>query len=93
MKFKAKDAAGNITEKSVKVYLDVEAEVDKDFTAARDLYYRMLPALSLLEGGGKYAQFVKAGCALSGHPVGPPRPPLRPATAEEEARIRDVLGP
>jgi 4-hydroxy-tetrahydrodipicolinate synthase len=67
------------------------AVIDKDFVAARDFYYRLLPALSLIEGGGKYTQFVKAGCALTGHPVGPPRPPLRPATAEEEAQIREVL--
>ncbi len=33
VKFKAKDAAGNITEKSIKVYLDVEEEKDKEFTA------------------------------------------------------------
>jgi 4-hydroxy-tetrahydrodipicolinate synthase len=63
----------------------------QDFAAARELYYRLLPALSLMEGGGKYTQFVKAGCALTGHPVGPPRAPLRPATADEEAQIREVL--
>jgi hypothetical protein len=33
VKFKAKDAAGNITEKSIKVYLDVEKVDEKEFTA------------------------------------------------------------
>ncbi len=33
VKFKAKDAAGNITEKSIKVYLDIEEEIEKEFTA------------------------------------------------------------
>jgi 4-hydroxy-tetrahydrodipicolinate synthase len=67
------------------------AVVERDFAAAREHYYRLLPALSLMEGGGKYAQFVKAGCALSGHPVGPPRAPLRPATGAEEEQIRAAL--
>jgi 4-hydroxy-tetrahydrodipicolinate synthase len=63
----------------------------QNFAAAREFYYRLLPALSLMEGGGKYTQFVKAGCALSGHPVGSPRAPLMPATANEEAQIREAL--
>ena len=33
VKFKAKDAAGNITEKSIKVYLDAEEVKDREFTA------------------------------------------------------------
>jgi len=67
------------------------AAQQQDFRAARELYYRLLPALSLIEGGGKYTQFVKAGCALTGHPVGSPRAPLGPATADEQAQIREVL--
>lgn len=67
------------------------AAIEENFATARALYYRLLPILSLLEGGGKYTQFVKAGCALTGHPVGLPRAPLRPVTAEEEGQIRDTL--
>jgi 4-hydroxy-tetrahydrodipicolinate synthase len=67
------------------------AVAQRDFAAAREFYFRLLPALSLMEGGGKYTQFVKAGCALTGHPVGPPRPPLRPATPDEEKQIREAL--
>ncbi len=63
----------------------------RDFAAARTLYYKMLPALALIEGSHKYTQFVKAACGLTGHPVGPPRRPLRPATAAECARLREVL--
>ena len=63
----------------------------QDFNAARKLYYQLLPTLSLMEGGGKYTQFVKAGCELTGHPVGPPRRPLRPPDAEELARLRESL--
>lgn len=63
----------------------------KDYAAARSLFYRMLPVLELMEGGGKYTQFVKAGCALAGHPVGPPRRPLRPATSKDKSRLRKAL--
>jgi len=69
------------------------AVTQSDLFAARELYYRLLPVLSLMEGGGKYTQFVKAGCGLAGHPVGPPRQPLLPATAEEVATLRHTLKP
>jgi len=59
--------------------------------AARELYLRLLPTLSLMEGGGKYTQFVKAGCELTRHPVGPPRRPLLPATPEENNRLKEAL--
>ncbi len=65
----------------------------QDFVAAREPYYRMLPTLALMEGGGKYTQFVKAGCQLTGRPVGPPRRPLLPATDEERAELQRVLAP
>ena len=65
---------------------------EKDLPAARDLCYRLLPTLSLMEGGGKYTQFVKAGCELTEHAVGPPRRPLLPATPEEIEQLRQTLG-
>ncbi len=65
----------------------------KDFLAAREPYYRLLPTLALMEGGGKYTQLVKAGCELTGHPVGPPRRPLLPPTPEEIARLEQALEP
>jgi dihydrodipicolinate synthase/N-acetylneuraminate lyase len=45
----------------------------------------------IVEGGGKYTQFVKAACALAGRPVGPPRRPLLPARPEEIEKLRDAL--
>jgi len=59
---------------------------------ARRLFASMLPVLELMEGCGKYTQFVKAACALKGHRVGPPRMPLLPATAGEVRRLRSALG-
>jgi len=33
-----------------------------DLAAARKLFFEILPTLELMEGGGKYTQWVKAGC-------------------------------
>ena len=63
----------------------------KDARGARACYERMRPALELMEGGGKYTQWVKAGCGIMGHPVGPPRQPLLPATKAEIATLREAL--
>jgi 4-hydroxy-tetrahydrodipicolinate synthase len=63
----------------------------KNFEAAKKLFFQMLPLLELMEGGGKYTQFVKAACGLAGHPVGPPRRPLLIPTAGERARLRNAL--
>lgn len=63
----------------------------KDIFAARKLYYKLLPVLAFMEGGGQYTQFVKAACALNGHPVGPPRKPLCSASDEDVARLKELL--
>ena len=62
-----------------------------DYIAGREHYYRILPGLRAIEGSGKYTQFVKAGCALKGHPVGPPRQPLMPATPDEIKALKRAL--
>ncbi len=64
---------------------------ETDGLAAETLYRRLLPILSVMEGEGKYTQFVKAGCELVGRPVGPPRRPLLPPTPEEIGRLRQKL--
>jgi 4-hydroxy-tetrahydrodipicolinate synthase len=51
----------------------------------------MLPLLNLMEGGGKYIQWVKAACGLVGRPAGAPRAPLRPATPPEQSQLRAAL--
>lgn len=68
------------------------AVVEQNFVAARDYYYEILPQLDKVENSGKYTQFVKAGCAIKGHPVGAPRMPLMPASSEEIADLKTVLG-
>ena len=63
----------------------------KDIFAARKFYYKLLPVLALMEGSGQYTQFVKAACALNGHPVGPPRKPLCSASDEDIAGLKELL--
>lgn len=63
----------------------------KDYVAARKLFFEMLPTLELMEGGGKYTQFVKAGCGLMGHKAGAPCRPLAAATADECRLLREAF--
>jgi 4-hydroxy-tetrahydrodipicolinate synthase len=78
-----------LPESHVRLYrLAVERE---DYSAARKLFFELLPTLELMEGGGKYTQWVKAACGLVGHPCGPPRRPLAPASRGECARLRAAL--
>ena len=67
------------------------AAVKKDYVAARKLFFEMLPTLELMEGGGKYTQWVKAACGLMGHNCGAPRRPLGPASKAELAELRKAL--
>lgn len=63
----------------------------KDYAAAKKLFFQMLPTLELMEGGGKYTQWVKAACGLMGMDCGAPRRPLGPATQEELTHLREAL--
>jgi 4-hydroxy-tetrahydrodipicolinate synthase len=63
----------------------------KDFAAARDYFYHLLPLFSLFEHSGKFTQFVKSGCKIAGRDAGPPRRPLLPPNAEELESIRAAL--
>jgi 4-hydroxy-tetrahydrodipicolinate synthase len=66
-------------------------KADYAYARAREYFYQMLPILELMEESGKYTQFVKAACGLVRQPVGPPRQPLRPATARECDHLREAL--
>lgn len=65
--------------------------VEKDYDAARRLYFKILPILQAIEGGGKYTQYVKSGCWLKSHPVGPPRQPLLAVNAVELEHLTKML--
>lgn len=67
------------------------AAVQGDIPAARKFYYEIMSALQLIEGGGQYTQYVKAGCEIMGSPVGPPRMPLMPVSKESYENLKEIL--
>ncbi len=69
------------------------AVTQQDPAAAQELFYRLLPLLSLMEDGGRYTQYVKSACGLMGQPVGPVRQPLEVPSSEELDRIDALLEP
>jgi 4-hydroxy-tetrahydrodipicolinate synthase len=67
------------------------AAVQGDIPAARKFYYEIMSALQLIEGGGQYTQYVKAGCEIMGNPVGSPRMPLMPVSKEAYKNLKEIL--
>jgi 4-hydroxy-tetrahydrodipicolinate synthase len=63
----------------------------KDYTSAREYFYRLLPLISLIENSGAYTQLVKAGAGLVGRDAGPPRRPLLAASKAELDPLRAAL--
>lgn len=62
----------------------------KDQPAALAAYRRMLPIVRWV-GGQRYVSATKAGFAMMGRPVGPPRPPRLPLPAEDADVLRKDL--
>ena len=83
-------APGNLLPREcVELY---ELAVEKsDLEKARELYYAMLPALMLIEGSGKFVQYVKAGVELLGGKAGSPRKPLLPISEDEKKELKKAL--
>ena len=65
--------------------------VDKDFDTGRAIMMALLPVMTVLERGGKFAQCVKYGCELQGLPGGTVRQPLRPMKKELMRQMREAL--
>jgi len=65
--------------------------VEKDFDKGRAIMMALMPVMTVLERGGKFAQCVKYGCELQGLPGGAVRAPLRPMGEALKDRMRDVL--
>lgn len=62
----------------------------KDQPAALALYKRILPIVRWV-GGHRYVAATKAGFAMMGRPVGPPRPPRLPLPAADVEALRKDL--
>ena len=71
-------------------YNVLEAALNNDFVAARKHMEVLLPLLRNMESGG-YTQKVKVGCELRGIPVGNPRQPLLPLSAEDRAEFEKIF--
>jgi 4-hydroxy-tetrahydrodipicolinate synthase len=84
-------APANVAAKQcVKLYeLMVE---QKDIPAAWEFYRQIRPLFDLFEGSGQYVALAKAGLEMLGLPVGLPRKPMLPASAEMRAQLKVLLG-
>ncbi|MBV6395423.1 MAG: 4-hydroxy-tetrahydrodipicolinate synthase [Anaerolineales bacterium] len=68
----------------------LEAALANDFITARARMDKLMPLLRSVESGS-YLQKVKHACELLGIPVGKPRRPLLPLTAEERAEFERIF--
>ncbi len=68
----------------------LEAALANDFVTACQHMDKLLPLLRNMESGG-YTQKVKVGCELRGIPVGNPRQPLLPLSAEDRAEFEKIF--
>ena len=62
-----------------------------DFDKGRRIMKALLPVMTVLERGGKFAQCVKYGCEMDGLPAGTVRLPLRPMKKELKRQMRDAV--
>jgi len=65
--------------------------LQEDFAKGRRLMKALLPVMTVLERGGKFAQCVKYGCEMDGLPAGTVRLPLRPMKKELKRQMRDAV--
>ena len=68
----------------------LESALAGDFVTARARMEKLMPLLRSVESGS-YLQKVKVGCELLGIPVGNPRLPLLPLTAEDRAEFERIF--
>src|SRR5262249_1043250 len=66
--------------------------IDGNFDKGRRIMSSMLPLMRVLEQGGKFVQCIKHGCQMAGLRAGPPRPPPKPLTKDDERQLEQVVG-
>ena len=64
--------------------------IEKNFDKGRRIMLEMMPLMDFLEGG-KFVQFIKHGCELSGLRPGGVRAPLQPLDGEEKAALQHIV--
>lgn len=82
-------ASNLLPKESARLFELAADEADRDRALA--LYRRILPIVRWV-GGHRYVAATKAGLAMMGRPVGPPRPPRLPLREEDAAALRNDLG-
>lgn len=65
--------------------------IEQDFVKGRALATQLMPVLNLLEQGGKFCQYIKYGCELTGLHVGDARRPLTPPSEVDKAAFKTVI--
>ncbi len=65
--------------------------VERDFDTGRRIMMALLPLMTVLERGGKFAQCVKHGCELQGLPGGAVRQPLRSMNKDLQRQMAEAL--
>jgi 4-hydroxy-tetrahydrodipicolinate synthase len=65
--------------------------VERDFEKGRRIMMALLPVMTVLERGGKFAQCVKYGCELQGLPGGAVRQPLQPMNKDLQRQMGEAL--
>jgi 4-hydroxy-tetrahydrodipicolinate synthase len=82
-------AANFIPDLAVQLY---EAAAQRqDLVEARQVWARIWPVCNVLENAPSYVQAVKAGCALRGIEVGPPRAPVQEASPALKKLLASAL--
>ena len=81
--------SGNIAPRLVTDLYNAVQQDDLD--QAWELYDRLLPLCEFLEGSGKYVQISKRAMELKGWAGGPCRRPRLPLTAEEDAKLKELM--
>jgi 4-hydroxy-tetrahydrodipicolinate synthase len=64
----------------------------QSWAEAREMFFKALPLLSMLEYG-PLVQCLKAGLEMLGRPIGNPRAPLQPLPQSQRALLREILAP
>ncbi|GAB4480873.1 MAG: 4-hydroxy-tetrahydrodipicolinate synthase [Anaerolineales bacterium] len=81
--------ANLIGELCVQLY-DLAVE-KKDFSKAKELYFKVLPLMDLFESSAKYVQLAKAGLQMRGMSIGEPRKPLLPPEPHLQEKLQSIL--
>ncbi len=82
-------ATGNLVPRLCSRMFELAAG-DQNWAEARQLYFKALPLLNMLEYG-PLVQCLKAGLEILGRPIGHPRPPLQDLPQHQRAVLRDML--